>query len=276
MGFLKRLLGGTGPSLSLSRAIKAVALDDKPSTRRALYESLLKSTLLIATVVPEADAQAQPAVPSADKRVVYPVTLKNDQGQTAWLAFTDADSFAAWKAADPRSERCSCADVPGPVLFRSAQENGLDEIVVNLAGPTTSGGLSRGEIELLAQGMDAVVSRFGRPEVVPLGTTVVVGPPAKWPSAEFLSIIRDGLGGHPEVKAAYVFQLTTSKRKMPLALGIEFRKPLGDQEARDIMDPVCAQAVGALGPEQSLDAMVLESDLLERVRQVVAPVFARE
>jgi hypothetical protein len=128
----------------LVQAMRNVALNDNRVTRGALYEALLRSVLL----VPVATRPGSPGwkALSQDTTMQFIVTRGHD-GQTKLLVFSDSQALQRWKRSGS-----GFIGLEARTLFSLALQNGFDAVIVNVSGPT-GGEITRGELEVLAQGL---------------------------------------------------------------------------------------------------------------------------
>lgn len=128
----------------LVQAMRRVAVNDSRATRHALYQALMRSVLL----VPVANRPGSPGwkTLNQDTTMQFIVTTKPD-GRTGLLAFSDSQAMQRWKPSGS-----GFVGLEATTLFALALQNGFDSVIVNVAGQT-GGEITRGELELLAQGL---------------------------------------------------------------------------------------------------------------------------
>jgi hypothetical protein len=130
--------------------MREVALKDSFLTRRALYEALLRSVLLVPVAnPPHADGWK---TLSQDTTLQF-IATRGPDGQKWLLAFSDSASLQRWKPSGS-----SFVGLEAITLFGLATQNEFDAIIVNVAGPT-GGEITRVEFELLARGVSPTDSK---------------------------------------------------------------------------------------------------------------------
>jgi len=123
----------------------AVAVDDNPRTRRALYRQLLQSTLLLPSNEALGPGLGGWTALKKTTRLGL-VTTTGPQGERILLAFTDEQALLRWKPTGSSYVGLHAMD-----LFRLALDNDVAGVLVNVAGPA-GGTITRGEMEVLASG----------------------------------------------------------------------------------------------------------------------------
>ncbi|HNT73949.1 MAG TPA: SseB family protein [Anaerolineae bacterium] len=233
----------------LVSALYAVARQDTPTTRAALYAALLDSTLILPTVESFAAANAPLKVWAGE----------NSSGETVLLAFTDADAVLKWAA-----DGADYVALRAPSLFALAAHQQAAEVLINPAGPV-GGRVPRHEFALLAEGR--LPGDF-------VETAVVIGSPAPLPSLPWRAALVAILAQHPSIAEAYMFQFHRGQDVSPVVIGVTFALAAG----MDVQDAVMAAVVAACNTTPALtpppEFIVLAADnFLQTVRDTVAPFY---
>ena len=252
----------------LVEAMRAVALQDDLETRRILYRALLESVLLVPTPEAPVDLADGGWTRLEEGTQVSLVTAQTPAGELALLAFTDTESLMAWKQAGTHY-----LALPAASLFRLAQQHGVAVVALNPAGPV-GGQVRRQEIEMLARGVSPADASAGMSRVrLPQRTMIQVGPPAEPPLEELVQQWRQVLGQHPEVLAAYYFQLAAGEQEADPTVGLHLARELPRPAVDALMKPLIAVAQAAR-ISYSLGFIVLEGEILEAVRGMVPAFWA--
>jgi SseB protein C-terminal domain len=113
--------------------------------------------------------------------------------------------------------------------------------------------------------------------VAPAGTKIMVGAPANPPPAELVERLRGRCAHHPEIAAAYLFQMmiVAEGENPTLALGLVLGNPLGEERLRELVDDLGANARPLRPEDDYLAIQVLNEDSLPSVVAHVEPIFER-
>lgn len=277
MNRFKRLFSGEQKDPSNPRLVEAmrrVGQADGPEARRTLYHELLTCTLM----VPTAGAKPEPTEPgrwttlSEDMHADI-VSIRDGEGEVAFLAFTDTDALRAWQP-----EGSACLGLPGRALFALALEHGLDGIWLNPAGPF-AGKVTRRELEMLVKGPDEVTRALKWMEVdaaLQRGGKLHVRAPAVLPSEELVGFVRRSLRPHREVSEVYIFESVLGHARAHLTIGVRFGESATKERIEEIARDAVKGAEPLISPDEIIDLIVLDrDDLLEGVRNTVGPIIRR-
>lgn len=247
-----------------------VAISDNTHTRRAAYEALLESTLMLPIIGYAETSKWEWKKAQAGQAFQF-VTNRNAEGGTVFLAFTDAPSVRAW-----RPVGCSCVAFNAHDLFSTLLQNNAAAVVVNPAGPT-GGKITQEELEALAAGTIPEYQGNAAKMQTASGTAIYVGMPAKQPPEHLMTRLRDGMAAHSEICAGYLFQSYVQGRaKASLTAGLLFSKPITQQKTEELMDDLAGRVRWLMAADESLDVMALsDENILRLVQQATAPLFER-
>jgi hypothetical protein len=147
-------------------------------------------------------------------------------------------------------------------------------VLVNPDGPIGLP-IEYAESEILASGAvpGMKFERNAREMTVPGGAYVCLGAPVEPPPDELVAGLAGALGGCPDVERAYLFEGSFG-RGSQLTLGIAFGPPPTKDRVEKVMHTL-APTIKGLGAGHSMDALVLETDLLDSVKRQVPPFFER-
>jgi hypothetical protein len=146
MGFLDRLFkkDPTPDNRALEKAIRDLAETDSPARRRAFYDLLKQSTLILAT--PYGTPDGRPKTSDGTLQIGF-MASTDANGKPAMLAFTSEAALLAW-----RPVGCTYTALAARDVFRLAVQKELETIIVNSHGPT-GGYITRSEFVSLAEGL---------------------------------------------------------------------------------------------------------------------------
>ena len=109
---------------------------------------------------------------------------------------------------------------------------------------------------------------------VPAESEMLIGAPAQQPSESLVAALREGAADHPEIRAAYLFQMMilAEGEEPHLTLGLE----LGDRaDFTRISNDLAGRAMKVLPEGSYVDVYALPDDMAETVRQTVEPFYER-
>ncbi len=258
MGILSHFFGSSGTVAengSLLSAIQRAASKPSPRADQAVHQALLASDLIIPTARTVGDPTPR-GQPSADQALTVPmITIRNDDGQIAMLAFTDEEALRAWC-----SQGCAWKALHGADIFAMALETRVDRVIINPAGPT-GGTLDRRQIASLAE------SRSERNpgdrafmQAVPADQTLVLCLPQNEIDSRLLSHVREALGDRQEIAAGYFFEMTIGQGDPHLGIGVEFACPMSPQAVHETMSSIYSEVKGYLPEGQFFDFLPLVRD----------------
>ncbi|MBN1247999.1 MAG: enhanced serine sensitivity protein SseB C-terminal domain-containing protein [Anaerolineae bacterium] len=258
-------LGITNPAVSA--ALQAIAQDDTPENRLALYQALKKSTLILPTPESEdLDAVAEPDFLGEDEALTF-MTYENDAGGIVMIAFTDEEAALTWEP-----EGLPYLGLHGRDLLLIAAENEVAEIALNPAS-ASSYRLGREEIAALTQG-ESPEQRASATPALPQGMTVLVGPPEETPPRTWREGLASILKHYPSIETAYFFQLHIPPEGGRHVIGLVLYEGMSVEAQNRMMDTLVSELEAELPQDQALDFVVLDDpDFRQTVRDTVSPIY---
>jgi hypothetical protein len=187
-------------------------------------------------------------------------------GAPLFLAFTDEDALRAWAEGEwPH------AVLDGRTVCRFVAEHGADGLVLNAAGPW-GGRLSRRDAELVAEGLEPR-SAEGQGLVArgAAGSRLVLRPLRTEPVPELLDAIRNA-ADRAGARSCYVAEGAFGAGNPHVVVGIE----PGDQGIGEAARRVGDAVQPFLEPDEALDVVALDDELLTTMLQVGRPVLDRD
>ncbi|MBN2002289.1 MAG: enhanced serine sensitivity protein SseB C-terminal domain-containing protein [Anaerolineae bacterium] len=253
----------------LVSAMFAVVNRDTPETRQAMYRALLKSTLIL----PVAESLSQSSTPQR-QTLTQDTSFKllaaeNNDGETILLAFSDEDAVRLWAP-----EGVAYVALKAPDLFAVAVRNDAAEVYLNPSGPV-SGRILSHEFEVLAQ-RQLPFGDVPQMQTLPAGTRLLVSRPAAPPQAWRAEVI-SALSHHPQIVAAYLFQLHYGTETPRLVVGVQFTSESEDSTRNAIMQAILSAVGQPPDFAEDLHFVVLEADdFLRIVRDTVPRLYSRD
>ena len=226
--------------------MRRVAAQDTPENRRALFELLLRATLLAAT----ADQS-----PSGSEQGLATLTGKNGP---VLPVFTRAEALLAW-----RPSGYAPVAVTGRALFEMAARYQTARIEVNPAS-VPRGWISRTEIEALAQG------RLPLGPVQELGPAaeMTVGPPAVRPPDALVQAASRALEAQPHAVAGWLFATAQGDGPPQLMIGVQLVRGLDQAATEETMQAIVEETWARSADADQLRFMVVArqglSEMLRR------------
>ena len=199
----------------------AVAHGDSPETRRALYESMLKTWFLVPTREEASDAPGFHDVKS-DTAAMF--SLEHDPaGLLVAVAFTDEEALRNWHKTIP------WIALQGTGFFQAVASTEAEEIVINpyeLDNPASKmirpgGRIKRWELEELAQGNLPLLPAGGDAETQ-AGQSVLVTMPTQMPAPEVFDALGAAARKHSDVVALYFAQVIYPDGEPHWTVAVEF------------------------------------------------------
>lgn len=248
-------------------AMRAVALNDGPDTREALYRELRAATFILPQ--PEPPPGQAPGLSWYREGEPFTALAEQDmQGRVVLPVFTDTTALFAW--APPEA---SYVAMPAAALFALALQVQADAVVINVAGPT-GGEVSSAELHALAQGgMPGPEGTYAFPE----GARAQIGRPEPAPAQSLLDALWRAAAAQPTVDSAYLVEIVIGQGPPHLLAGIEFA-PLPEPEALDSIMRAMVDAVNEQAePGGYVDFMVLVpgQPMAGDIKELGLPVYKR-
>jgi hypothetical protein len=240
---------------ALLDAMRAVALNDSPRARKALYRELKAATFLLPQ--PEPEPGLAPGLSwYEDGRPFAALAERDLQGRLVLPVFTDTSALFAW--APPEA---SYVAMPASILFALVLQVKADVVVINVAGPT-GGELTRGEVLVLAQGgVPGPAGSYTFPE----GGQALVRRPDLDPPEQLVSALWRAAAAQPSVENVYLVDAVFGQGEEHLLAGVEF-SPLPDAAELDSTMRMLASVIHTgVDADRYVDLMVLvPGDPVER------------
>lgn len=251
------MLPPTPTNPELLKAMETIATQDSPENRRALYDAILNSQLLVPVAKPLGNPNRtglQPVIGTTDVEFIV-VTNKHDQ--TALIAFTDEQAVKAWKPADSYYIASNAPD-----LLQMSLEMNVAAIVLNVAGPTARGELMRWEIQSLAAGVIPDSTAH-------VGTSVITPPPDsevkfmpldKKLSDKFMRGMKDVFAACPEITAGYLMQTQIDQTAPHLVAGVQLSNDMDEESIRNLMNQLGDQVSVLLSQDEFIDFIIIDNE----------------
>ncbi|MEN9620769.1 MAG: SseB protein N-terminal domain [Actinomycetota bacterium] len=197
---------------ALVDAMRAVSVNDGPSTRAMLFQLMLESTLVVMS--PTASNEPKSWTSQAGDKLQL-VTYTDDDA-VVLPVFTSVAALLRF-----RPEGAGYVALPGSALFEMAGRARTNKIVFDPGSPT-SGFVTQTEIEALSRGRLPVGDGS---EVVAAETSVRIGRPAVGPSARLLDAVRSSLVDTPEAVRAWLTMIQQGDNQPEVVIAIRFQNP---------------------------------------------------
>jgi hypothetical protein len=262
---------------ALVRAMRDIALNDNPETRKNVYEALLGSMLLVP--VPEIPADLAglgPGLHTATSKTQIQLRRIADRNQVPiTTAFTDLEALKNW---DPNT---TYLGLNAPDLFRLVMGTDIQEVAINpfdiarkMIRP--GGRVTRAELELLANG---IVPGSPASTTVQLqlkaNEKVLIGRPSKPPSAAVQELLRSTAASFASIAELYVFQMAAQAASHTV-IGISLSEDVSREQQDEIARSMGASVQAELKGGQSLDFMFLRGAMREQIRALGGLIFRRQ
>ena len=204
---------------TLPLAMLAVAHDDSPQNRRALYQSMLQTWFVAPTkeAVPD-----QPGFSTVPANVADSLSLEHDSsGQSVAVAFTDEEALRNWHKTIP------WIALQGTAFFQAVASTEAEEIVINpydVDDPASKmirpgGRITRWEFEELAEGRIPQTEDDAETQTA---QSVLVTMPKQMPTSEMFNAISQVAVGFPEIVAMYFGQVIYPDGEPHWTVAVEF------------------------------------------------------
>jgi hypothetical protein len=187
----------------LPAAMLAVANDDSPQSRQALYQSVLDTWFIVPT---REAAPEKPGFHDTPTNIADSFSLEHDsEGQLVVVAFTDEEALRNWSKSIP------WIALQGTAFFQAVANTPAEEIVINPYEPANpvskmirpGGRMKRWEFESLAIGH---LPRHNSSRQEAESQSVLVAMPKQMPTAEMFNAISEAARAFPEITGMYFGQ----------------------------------------------------------------------
>jgi hypothetical protein len=245
---------------ALERAMQEMAKNDNPKTRKSLYKTVLASTFIVPGTASGGTEVAQGNwVADRNTRVAFK-TIEHPLGNLVLPVFTDVEALTSWAGSEVQWVALRAQD-----LFQSIAPGNIAEVRVNPFRPEQTisrpgGIITRNEFVALAQGLlpESMVSSNTAQLKVAAGQKLLIGAPAKEPPTELLRKFTDYFQQIPELRGAYLFQMT-NQNVTSSVIGLHFAAEPNVQRMEQIMQGIGDVARGAIPAGVSIDFMPLKT-----------------
>jgi hypothetical protein len=248
----------------LVRALHELVISETPAARRAVYEAIVQSELILPTWNKVSGWGNRPD----PKDPVRPLWIGSKEGNVLPV-FTDWRAVTQWQL---RAGPKSFATLSGRGIFAAAVAIDASLVLINPDGPI---GLpvGRAEIDILASGAipDGAYDVNAKAIIVEVETYVCLGPAIEPPPDELVLNLNRVLTGCADVGKAFFFEASFG-RGSQLTLGLAFTKQPSGARVDAVMHQI-GRAITGLGPGKYMDSVVLQGDLLRSVERTVPPFF---
>ena len=247
-------------SPELERAMQEVAKNDNVITRESLYRIILASIFIVpGDVSGGTEVRQGQRIADSDTRFAFK-TVEHPPGNIVLPVFTRVEALTAWAGSEVQWVALGAQD-----LFRSIAPSNIAEVRVNPFRPEQTisrpgGIITRSEFIALAQGLlpESRVSNDTVKLKVASGQKLLIGKPAKELPAEFVRKLTGHFQQIPELRAAYLFQMT-NQNVTSTVVGLHFAAEPVAQRMDQIMQGVGSVVRGEIPVGVSIDFMPLKT-----------------
>ena len=247
----------------LPAAMLAVAHDDSPQKRRALYQSMLQTWFVAPTkeTVPD-----QPGFSTVPVNVADSLSLEHDSsGQSVAVAFTDEEALRNWNKSIP------WIALQGTAFFQAVASTEAEEIVINpydVNDPASKmirpgGRVTRWEFEELAEGRIPQTEDDAETQTA---QSVLVTMPKQMPTSEMFNAISQVAVGFPEIVAMYFGQVIYPDGEPHWTIAVEFAAVPPDKELHRRMTALVKAARRVFPKRVNADLLLASTALGESVK----------
>ncbi len=279
MSFFRDLFGKRDSPRNppLERALQDVARNDNAKTRQALYKTILASTFVVpGSVAGGTELRKGNWIADSNTQVAFR-TIEHPPGNVILPVFTDVEALTAWADSEVQ-----WIGLRAQELFQSIAPGNIAEVRVNPFRPERpigrpGGIITRNEFMALAQGLlpESMLSSNTAQLKVAAGQKILIGAIATEPPAEFLRKLTDYFQQIPELRGAYLFQMT-NQNVTSRVTGLHFAPEPNAQRMEQIMQGVADVVRGAIPAGESVDFMPLKTGpLLDSVQKTGKALLKR-
>lgn len=264
----------SGENAALIAAIHAVVQGDSPETRKALYEALLAAEVYLVVMggeVPDPTKSETGEVNLQEGQQVSLATIRDPNGAVYLPAFTDVDRMSNTLPEDAKYLR-----VPAPAAFRMFLQGQGNGIVIN-PGQAPSGVITRGEAELLAQGVVPEIGENGQLVGAPARQMRIGIGKLQTPAPEsFVEAIRAAAAGIPAVREVHLFVAGLEDQPPRQMIGVAIDDSVPPDQMHPLFDAIGKAAFAArVEGQDAFDMMPLAAELLDAIKPLDAAVYVR-
>ena len=241
-------------SLEVEGAMRRVAEHDTPENRTALFELLLRATLLAAT--PDSNSEG------AERGLAM---IAGEDGP-ALPVFTRIEAMLAW-----RPTGYGPVALTGRTLFETAARYKTAKIEVNPAS-VPRGWISRAEIESLAQGrvplgpsgQPAVSSESAASNEPASPSELKLARPTVLPPEALIEAARRALVAQPHTLAGWICETVPADGPPQLMVGVELARGLDQASVEETMQAIVEETWARSADAHRLKFMLLTGDAFRK------------
>jgi hypothetical protein len=254
---------------ALERAMRESAKNDNAKTRKSLYKTVLASTFIVpGKASGGTEVRKGEWIADSSTRVAFK-TIEHPPGNIVLPVFTDVEALTSWAGSEVPWLALSAQE-----LFQSIAPGNIAEVRVNPFRPEQTisrpgGIITRNEFMALAQGLlpESMISSNTAQLKVAAGQKLLIGVAAKEPPTELLKKLTDYFQQIPELRGAYLFQMT-NQNVTSSVIGLHFAAEPNVQRMEQIMQGIGEVTTGAIPAGVSIDFMPLKTGpLLDSVQK---------
>ncbi len=262
---------------ALERAMHEMARNDNAKARESLYKAVLASTFIVqGDVSGGIEVRKGKWVADNSTRVAFK-TIEHPPGNIVLPVFTDVEALSSWAGSEVQWIALRAQE-----LFQSIAASNISEIRVNPFRPEQTisrpgGIITRNEFMALAQGLlpESMISDSTTQLKVVAGQKLLIGKPTKEPPTELLVKLTDYFQQIPELRGAYLFQMTNQNLTSNV-IGLHFVAEPNVQRMEHIMRGVGEVTRGEIPAGVSIDFMPLKTGpLLAGVQKCGRPLIKK-
>ena len=239
--------------------MQEVAKNDNAKTRQSLYKTVLASTFIVpGSVTGGTEVRKGEWIADSNTRVAFK-TIEHPPGNIVLPVFTDVGALTSWAGSEVQWVALRAQE-----LFHSIAPGKIAEVRVNPFRPEQTisrpgGIITRNEFMALAQGLlpESMISSNTAQLKVAAGQKFFIGVPAKEPPTELLNRLTDYFRQIPELRGAYLFQITNQDVTSSV-IGLHLAPEPNEQRMEQIMLGIGDVARGAIPAGESIDFMPLK------------------
>jgi hypothetical protein len=242
----------------LERAMDEIARNDNAETRESLYKAMLATTFIAqGSISGSTVASDGKWIADSSTRVAFR-TVEHPPGNIVLPVFTDAEALISWASAEVQ-----WIAMPAQQLFQSIVPSNIAEVRVNPFKPGQTinrpgGVITRNEFVALTQGLlpESRIAENTTQMRVAAGQQLFIGAPSKELPADLLKKLSDYFLQIPELRGAYLFQMT-NQGVTSSVIGLQFDADPNAQRMEQVMGGIGQVVRGAIPAEMSIDFMPL-------------------
>jgi len=250
----------------LPAAMLAVAHDDSPQNRQALYQSMLQTWFVVPTKEAVPDQPGFSAVPA---NVADSLSLDHDSsGQPVAVEFTDEEALRNWHKTTP------WIALQGAAFFQAVAGTEAEEIVINPYEPENpeskmirpGGIVKRWEFEELAEGSIPSIQADDDAETQTAPQSVLVTMPQQMPAPETFNAISEVARTFPEIAGMYFGQVIYPDGEPHWTIAVEFAGAPSDKHLNRMMTALVKAARQVFPKSVTADLLLASTPLGQSIK----------